>query len=93
LAEEIEQIKNNTLDSGCEGKYTRPTGEAVMKLKLIVFALFAGLFAISTAEARGPLGLISVGNWKGGAFTMTRPAASRIASRARATIAASISWS
>jgi len=40
-----------------------------MKLKRLVAVLFASLLAISTAEARGPFGLISVGNWKGGAFT------------------------
>jgi hypothetical protein len=40
-----------------------------MKLKVVVAALLSGLFAISTAQARGPYGSISVGNWKGGAYT------------------------
>src|SRR5271169_2609135 len=40
-----------------------------MKLKVVVAALLSGLIAISAAEARGPYGSISVGNWKGGAFT------------------------
>ena len=40
-----------------------------MKLKLAVVAFLSGLIAISSAEARGPYGSISVGNWQGGAFT------------------------
>ena len=40
-----------------------------MKLKLAAAALLSGLIAISSAEARGPYGSISVGNWQGGAFT------------------------
>src|SRR5665213_4028604 len=40
-----------------------------MKLKFIVTALLSSLIAVSSAGARGPYGSISVGNWKGGAFT------------------------
>jgi hypothetical protein len=40
-----------------------------MKLKFAIAVLLSGLIAISSAEARGPYGSISVGNWKGGAFT------------------------
>ena len=42
----------------------------VMKSKAVVVALLIGvIFLNSRAEARGPYGSISVGNWKGGAFT------------------------
>ena len=37
-----------------------------------VAALLAVLSAVRSAEARGPYGTISVGNWKGGAFTNDR---------------------
>src|SRR3984893_9180878 len=40
-----------------------------MKLMLVIATLLASLFAISTAQARGPYGSINVGNWKGGAYT------------------------
>lgn len=40
-----------------------------MNGKVVVGALLSILVSIATAEARGPYGSISVGNWKGGAFT------------------------
>ncbi len=40
-----------------------------MRLKFVVVALLASMFAISVAQARGPYGAINVGNWKGGAYT------------------------
>jgi hypothetical protein len=41
-----------------------------MKSKAVVAALLIGVFFLDfRAEARGPYGSISVGNWKGGAFT------------------------
>jgi len=41
-----------------------------MKSKAVVVALLIGVFFLDPrAEARGPYGSISVGNWKGGAFT------------------------
>lgn len=39
-----------------------------MRLKAVVAALLTSI-AISSADARGPYGSISVGNWKGGAYT------------------------
>jgi hypothetical protein len=36
---------------------------------VILAALLIMLVAAGSAEARGPYGTISVGNWKGGAFT------------------------
>ena len=45
-------------------------GRLVMKRHDVVLALFLSALAlICAAEARGPYGTISVGNWKGGAFT------------------------
>jgi S1-C subfamily serine protease len=38
-------------------------------MRYLLSVIFAGLLAISHAEARGPYGSINVGNWKGGAFT------------------------
>ena len=41
-----------------------------MKRCVFVVALLLSMFAaVRFAEARGPYGSISVGNWKGGAFT------------------------
>ena len=41
-----------------------------MKCRAAALAiLLCTLFASSNAEARGPYGSISVGNWKGGAYT------------------------
>jgi hypothetical protein len=40
-----------------------------MKPRIVVATLLSSLIAISAAEARGPYGSISVGNWKGGAYT------------------------
>src|SRR5690348_16878391 len=41
-----------------------------MKRGVVVLAvLLSALAVIGSAEARGPYGSISVGNWKGGAFT------------------------
>jgi hypothetical protein len=41
-----------------------------MKRCVVACAVLLGVFAaVSSAEARGPYGAISVGNWKGGAFT------------------------
>ena len=41
-----------------------------MKSKAVLFALLIGsVCANLRAEARGPYGSITVGNWKGGAFT------------------------
>jgi hypothetical protein len=40
-----------------------------MKPRIVVATLLSSLIAVSAAEARGPYGAISVGNWKGGAYT------------------------
>ncbi|MEP6838322.1 MAG: trypsin-like peptidase domain-containing protein [Bradyrhizobium sp.] len=41
-----------------------------MKFRVIaIAALLGAIFVYSNAEARGPYGSISVGNWKGGAYT------------------------
>jgi hypothetical protein len=40
-----------------------------MKRCAVLFTLLLGLFAAGSADARGPYGSISVGNWTGGAFT------------------------
>src|SRR5207253_142792 len=56
------------LDIGCKAPYARlRPGRLVMKR--CVVALAALLVGVLSAEARGPYGTISVGNWKGGAFT------------------------
>lgn len=39
-----------------------------MRLKVVVATLLTAV-AISTADARGPYGSVTVGNWKGGAYT------------------------
>jgi hypothetical protein len=36
---------------------------------VVLAALLSVLAAVRSTEARGPYGTISVGNWKGGAFT------------------------
>jgi hypothetical protein len=46
-----------------------------MKCKFAVAVLLSSLIAISSAEARGPYGSISVGNWKGGAYTVDQTGA------------------
>ena len=43
-----------------------------MMFKVIIAALLSSLIFISAAEARGPYGSVSVGNWKGGAYTDDR---------------------
>lgn len=40
-----------------------------MKHRIATALLLGAIFATSNADARGPYGSISVGNWKGGAFT------------------------
>src|SRR3954464_11569669 len=41
-----------------------------MKYCVAAFAILLGtIFSASNADARGPYGSISVGNWKGGAYT------------------------
>ena len=40
-----------------------------MKRCIAVIAMLLGVLAARSGEARGPYGSISVGNWKGGAFT------------------------
>ena len=41
-----------------------------MKFRVVaIVTLLAAIFVGAKAEARGPYGSISVGNWKGGAFT------------------------
>ena len=60
------------MDSGCKGKYARPgcVGKTHMKCRAAAVAvLLSTIFAGSNADARGPYGSISVGNWKGGAYT------------------------
>lgn len=59
------------LDSGCVAQYPRfGSGELVMKRCAVAIAIvLMVVFAHSNAEARGPYGSISVGNWKGGAYT------------------------
>src|ERR1700716_756624 len=44
-------------------------GRPEMKPGIVVATLLSSLIAISAAEARGPYGAISFGNWKGGAYT------------------------
>ncbi len=47
-----------------------------MKCRAVAVAVLLGLiFAGSNAEARGPYGSISVGNWKGGAYTVDQTGA------------------
>ena len=40
-----------------------------MRLRVVVATLLLTIVAISSADARGPYGSITVGNWKGGAYT------------------------
>lgn len=40
-----------------------------MNPRVVVAAVLSSMLAIAAAEARGPYGSISVGNWKGGAYT------------------------
>src|SRR6266576_4043647 len=45
-------------------------GNALMKCRAAaIAALLCTIFAGSNADARGPYGTISVGNWQGGAYT------------------------
>src|SRR5258705_2891655 len=45
-------------------------GNALMKCRAAaIAALLCAIFAGSNADARGPYGTISVGNWQGGAYT------------------------
>ena len=53
----------NMLALGMWGKYAMKCRAAALAI------LLCTLFASSNAEARGPYGSISVGNWKGGAYT------------------------
>ena len=46
-----------------------------MKCKFTVAVLLSSLIAISSAQARGPYGSISIGNWKGGAYTVDQTGA------------------
>jgi hypothetical protein len=46
-----------------------------MKCKFAVAVLLSSLIAISSAQARGPYGSISIGNWKGGAYTVDQTGA------------------
>jgi hypothetical protein len=60
------------MDTGCKGKYAHPgcVGKTQMKCRAAAVAvLLSTIFAGSNADARGPYGSISVGNWQGGAYT------------------------
>src|SRR6185295_16575368 len=48
----------------------RSVGKILMKCRAAALAvLLCTIFVNSNADARGPSGSISVGNWKGGAYT------------------------
>src|SRR5690349_12981455 len=63
------------MDSGCKGKYAHlgNVGEVLMKFRAVAIAtlcaILTAILANSIANARGPYGSISIGNWKGGAYT------------------------
>ena len=65
------RLRVQPLDIGCKAQYARlRSGRLVMKRWVVAFAvLLCALAGFRSAEARGPYGSISVGNWKGGAFT------------------------
>ena len=65
-------------------------GKTLMKCRAAaIAALLCTIFAGWNAEARGPYGSISVGNWQGGAYTNDQTGLSRTVQPAPDTPAAS----
>jgi S1-C subfamily serine protease len=65
-------LSDEALDTGCKDKYAHPwcVRSQIMKCRAVAVAILLGtIFVGSNAQARGPYGSISVGNWKGGAYT------------------------
>jgi hypothetical protein len=60
------------MDAGCKDKYAHlgNVGEVLMKFRATAVAsLLCAMLVGSSADARGPYGSISIGNWQGGAYT------------------------